>query len=118
MKRNSFITSFIVTGISFYFVGLIAPGIKFDNTLSIIIAALIFAFVNALIRPVFVFLSLPLLFITLGLFIFVINGLMLEIVSLIVPWFHVASLWDAVFASIVLSIINLIIKGVFIGNRV
>jgi len=41
MKRNSFITSFIVTGISFYFVGLIAPGIKFDNTLSIIIAALI-----------------------------------------------------------------------------
>lgn len=117
MKRNSFLVSFIVTGISFYLVGLVVPGIKFDNTLSIVISALIFAFVNALIRPVFVFLSLPLLFITLGFFIFIINGLMLEIVSLIVSGFHVASLWDAVVASIVLSIINLIIKGVFIGNR-
>jgi len=116
MKRNSLIVSFVVTVVSLYLVSLIVPGIYFDNTFSIIVAGLIFGIVNAIIRPFFMFFSLPLIFLTLGLFTFIINGLMLLIVSKIVPGFHVLSFWDAVFASIVLSLLNLIIKGVFLGK--
>ncbi len=113
-KRNEgIIASFIVTFVSLYLVSLIFPKIYFDNTLSIIVAGIIFGIVNATIKPVFVFFSLPLVFLTFGLFMFIINGLMFIIVSKLVPGFHVESFWDAVFASILLSFLNNLIRSVF-----
>ncbi|MFU2157567.1 phage holin family protein [Caldisericum sp. AR60] len=115
--KNKFLVSFIVNAVALYLVSLIIPGIWFDNTLSILTASLIFGIVNSIIRPFFMFLSLPLIFLTLGLFTFIINGLMLKIVSLIVPGFHVYSFWDAVFASLLLSVISVILKGVLFGKN-
>ncbi|MCI4464045.1 MAG: phage holin family protein [Caldisericum sp.] len=115
--RNKILISFIINAISLYLVSILVPGITFDNTLSILVASLIFGIVNSLIRPFFMFLSLPLIFLTLGLFTFIINGFMLKIVSLIVPGFHVNSFWDAVFASLVLSLISVVLKGVFFGKQ-
>lgn len=114
--KSKFLINFVVTAISFYLLSLLFKGIWFENTLSILIASLIFGLVNSLIRPIFVFFSIPFIFLTFGLFTFIINGLMLKIVSLIVPGFHVASFWDAVFASLILSLITLLLKGVFIGK--
>lgn len=114
--KNRILISFTVNAISLYLVSMIVPGIRFDNTISILIASLIFGIVNSVIRPFFMFLSLPLIFLTLGLFTFIVNGLMLKIVSIIVPGFHVQSFADAVFASLVLSLISLMLKGVFFGK--
>ena len=115
--KKGFWVNFIVTSISFYLLSLFFKGISFDNTLSILLTSLIFGLVNALIRPIFVILSLPFIFLTLGFFMFIINGFMLLIVSFVVPGFHVSSFWDAVFASLILSFISVLIKGVFVGKN-
>lgn len=71
-----------------------------------LLVALVLSLVNLLIRPIIVILSLPLTILTLGLFLFVINGLMVLLVSWLVPGFHFASFWSALIFSILLSLIN------------
>lgn len=73
---------------------------------SALIAALILGFVNTLVRPVLVLLTLPVTLLTLGLFIFVINGLMFWIVAQLVGGFHVAGFWSAVGGALLYSIVS------------
>ena len=77
---------------------------------------MLLAVVNAIVRPVLILLTLPITLLTLGLFLLVINGLMIELVSaLLQPGFHVASLGPAILASIIVSITGWLVNG-FIGN--
>jgi len=71
-----------------------------------LIVALILGLINAVIRPVLVLLTLPLTILTLGLFIFVINGLLFWFVASFVAGFDVAGFWPAVFGAIVYSLIS------------
>ena len=71
-----------------------------------LIAALLLALVNTLIRPILVFLTLPVTVITLGLFIFIINGLMFWAVANLVRGFAVAGFWSAVGGALLYSIIS------------
>ena len=82
------------------------PGIRCESVLSLLTAGLLLGAVNALIRPVLLLLSLPLIVVTFGLFIPVVNALMLGLVAFIVPGFHVNSFGSAFFGSIVISIIS------------
>ena len=68
--------------------------------------ALVLGLINTLIRPILVILTLPVTILTLGLFIFVINGLLFWAVGSFVPGFHVAGFWSGVFGAIVYSIIS------------
>ena len=81
-------------------------GISIDGTLTLVLAALLLGVVNAVVRPIFVLLTLPLTLLTLGLFLLVINALMLELVAFLVPGFHVADFFSALFGSIVVSIVS------------
>ena len=74
--------------------------------MSALIAAIVLGLINATVKPVLQIVSLPITFLTLGIFYLVVNGLMLLIVSALVPGFHVASFGTAFFASIVLSLLN------------
>lgn len=58
---------------------------------------------NAFVRPLIVILTLPITLVTLGLFLFVINALMLELVAALLPNVHVAGFWDALLGSIIIS---------------
>ena len=73
---------------------------------SALIAAAILGLVNTLIRPVLLVLTLPVTFLTLGLFIFVINGLLFWLVAQLVSGFHVAGFWSAVGGALLYSIIS------------
>jgi putative membrane protein len=80
--------------------------IRVESFVVALIAALILGLVNTLIRPVLVLLTLPVTVVTLGLFIFVINGLLFALVAKFVSGFHVAGFWSAVGGALVYSILS------------
>ena len=84
----------------------VVPSIHVANLQSALVAALVLGFINALIRPVLVLLTLPVTLLTLGLFIFVVNGLLFWFVGSFVRGFTVDGFWTAVFGAIVYSIIS------------
>ena len=84
----------------------IFTSIQVDDFVTALLAALVLGLVNALIRPVLVLLTLPVTLLTLGLFIFVINGLLFWFVGSFVPGIHVAGFWAGVFGAIVYSLIS------------
>ena len=92
----------------------IVPGISFrGNWLTLVIAGVIFAFINAVIRPIAIFLSIPFLILTLGLFYFVLNGLLLYIASPLMPGYHVSGLMPAILGGLVLMVANWILGAIF-----
>ncbi len=85
-------------------------GIELKGVMAALIAALVLGVVNAVIRPLLVLLSLPIQVLTLGLFTFVINALMLWLVSAVVVGFHVAGFAAALVGSLVLAIVSSILS--------
>jgi putative membrane protein len=67
--------------------------------------------VNAVVRPVLILLTLPATILTLGLFIFILNGLLFWMVGSFVDGFHVAGFWSGVFGAIVFSLISWILSA-------
>jgi putative membrane protein len=84
--------------------------IRVDGFTAALVAAFLLGIVNAIIRPILILLTLPLTIVTLGLFLLVINGLMLWLVSALVRGFYVSGLWGAVFGSILISIVSWILS--------
>ena len=82
------------------------PGVKVDTFGAALIAALALGLINALIRPLLILLTLPVTLLTLGLFIFVINGLLFWWVGSFVDGFHVSGFWSGFFGAIIYSIIS------------
>ena len=82
------------------------PGVKVDTFGAALIAALVLGLINALIRPLLILLTLPVTLLTLGLFIFVINGLLFWWVGSFVDGFHVSGFWSGFFGAIIYSIIS------------
>jgi putative membrane protein len=77
-----------------------------EGFLAALVAAFLLGIVNTIIKPILVLLTLPLTILTLGLFLLVINGLMLWLVSALVRGFHVSGFWGAVFGSILISLVS------------
>jgi len=82
------------------------PGINVDGFTSALIAAFFLGLVNTLIRPIFLVLTLPVTVVTLGLFIFVINGLLFWFTGSILKGFVVDSFWNGVFGAVLYSIFS------------
>jgi putative membrane protein len=85
--------------------------ITVDSFITALVVALVLALINTLIRPLLVLLTLPVTIVTLGLFIFVINGLLFWAVGTFVPGFHVAGFWAGVLGAIVYSVISWILSA-------
>ncbi len=82
------------------------PGIHIDGYLSALIAAFALGFVNTLIRPVLLVLTLPITLVTLGLFIFAINGFLFWFVGSVLKGFVVDSFWHGVLGAVLYSIFS------------
>ena len=91
--------------------------ITIDSFPVALIVALVLGLVNTLIRPVLVLLTLPVTILTLGLFIFVINGLLFWWVGSFVDGFHVGGFWSGVFGAIVYSLISWLLSSLLPGRR-
>jgi len=87
----------------------LVPGISYESGSSLLIAALVLGILNSFVKPVLSLLSLPLIILSLGLFLPVINALMLELVAWLVPGFHVGGFWSAVGGSLVISVVGLVV---------
>jgi putative membrane protein len=97
---NWFVYSLAI-GIAAY----ILPGVRLDGIFAALVAAMILGFVNGFLRPILFFFTLPLTILTLGLFTFVLNALMVLLAASIVPGFHVNGFWWALLFSFILSIV-------------
>jgi len=87
------------------------PGVKVDTFGAALIAALALGLINTLIRPLLILLTLPVTLLTLGLFIFVINGLLFWWVGSFVDGFHVSGFWSGFFGAIIYSIISWLLSA-------
>ena len=87
-------------------VSYLMPSVQVTSFGAALIAALVLSVVNTIIRPILVLLTLPVTILTLGLFIFVINGLLFLAVAHLLEGFQVAGFWPAVLAAIVYSLIS------------
>ncbi len=113
---EGFLIRAVEVGIGLWLASKIVSGIAFNSTETLIAAALLLGIVNAFVRPVIVLLTLPITLLTLGLFLLVINALMIMLVSYFLPGFVVAGFWPAVFAALVVSLTSWVMSG-WIGPR-
>lgn len=93
------------------------PWVKVDSFTAALIAALALGLINTLIRPLLILLTLPATVLTLGLFIFVINGLLFWAVGSFVEGFHVGGFWSGVFGAIVYSLISWLLSALLPQRR-
>lgn len=89
----------------------IVPGLSAKDTGTLVLAAIVLGIVNATVRPIAVFLSIPITILTFGLFLLVVNAGMLALVALLVPSFTISGFWAALFGSMVVSIVSATING-------
>jgi len=96
---------------SLLIVAYIFPGIEVRGFGTALLAPIVIGLVNATIGFIVKILTLPLTLLTLGLFWFVINALMLQLDAMLVPGFYIASFWSAFFGAIVLSLVSTILNS-------
>lgn len=105
-KQMKFIAQLIVSALAVIITSMILPGVHVDNVLTALIVAAVLAFLNAIVKPVLVILTIPITVITLGLFLLVINALLILLAAKIVDGFHVDGFWIALLFSLVLSLVS------------
>lgn len=88
-------------------------GVQIEGWGSAIIGAIVLGVVNAVVKPIMIVLTLPLTVLSLGLFLLVINALMLGLMAALVPGIRVQGLWPALVGSVVLTLLNVVV-GLFI----
>ena len=96
----------LINALALMAVAYLLPGIAVASFVTALVAALVLGLVNAVIRPILILLTLPATLLTLGLFIFVINGLLFWFVASFVKGFTVGGFWPALFGAIAYSIVS------------
>ena len=100
------LVTWLINAVALLAVPYLLHSVQIDSFGAALIAALVLGLVNTLVRPVLVVLTLPVTLLSLGLFIFIINGLMFWAVAHLVSGFHVAGFWSAVGGALLYSIVS------------
>jgi putative membrane protein len=101
----------LINTVALIAVAYLMPSVTISSAGAALVAALVLGLVNTVIRPLLVILTLPVTVLTLGLFIFVINGLLFWAVGSLVPGFHVAGFWSGVLGAIVFSLVSWLLSA-------
>ena len=110
-----FLLHWAITALSLWVASHLFKGIRFADTSSLIVSALLLGFANAIVKPLLIVLTLPLTLLTFGLFLLVINALMILLVSSLVRGFTVSGFWTAFFASIFIAVLSFVL-GSFVTD--
>lgn len=113
---RGFVFRLVITALGLFAAAQIVPGVRISGLGTLVVAALLLGIVNAVIRPIVLLLTLPLTVLTLGLFIFVVNGISLALVAWLVPGFHLSGLGAAILGSIVVGLTSWF-AATFVGSR-
>jgi putative membrane protein len=103
-----FLVHWAITAFSLWIASKIFKGLKFDDGRSLLVSALLLGFANAIVRPLLFWLTLPLTILTFGIFLLVINALVLLLVAALVRGFRISGFWTAFFASIFIGLLSLV----------
>jgi putative membrane protein len=115
---KSFLQRWFVTTLGVLAAAGMVRGIHAGNMVALLVASFLLGLLNAFIRPVLLVLALPLLIVTLGLFTFVINAVLLYFVSALVRDFYVADFWTALKGSVLISIVSMLTNAMLGGKQV
>jgi len=111
-----FFLRLLITALGLWLADALLDGVSVTGTFTLLLAALLLGFVNAVVRPLLLVLTLPITLLTLGLFLLVINAAMLGIVASVLPGFQIASIWSAIGAWLIVSVTGWL-AAQFIGPR-
>ena len=101
----------LITSIAVFLAVMIVPGLDVDSLPAGLAAILVLTFLNVLVRPILFVLTLPLIVLSLGLFLIVVNALLLELTAYLVKGFTVAGFWPAVGGAVVISLVTTILNA-------
>jgi putative membrane protein len=113
---NGLLVRWLLLTISIIITSYLVDGIHVTGFFSAFFAAAVLGILNALFRPLLLVITLPINILTFGLFTFVVNALLLKMVSGLVPGFYVYGFWSAVFGSLIISLISWLLSS-FINER-
>jgi putative membrane protein len=106
----------LINALALIAVAYLMPGVSVASFTTALVAALVLGLINAVVRPVLFLLTLPVTVLTLGLFIFVLNGLLFWFVGSFIQGFAVAGFWSGVFGAIIFSLISWILSSLLLRS--
>jgi len=113
----NFLIRLLVTALAAMLTAYLLPGVKIDSFLTALLLALVLAVLNVLVKPILIILTLPATILTLGLFLLVINALIILLATKLVSGFRVDGFWWALLFSIVMTVITSIMHGIAGSNE-
>jgi putative membrane protein len=108
---TGFLIRWAVSALGLWVAQAIVPGMRIQGAATLWIAALLLGFVNAVVRPLLVFFTLPITVLTLGLFLLVINAAMLGLVAAMLERFTISGFWSALLGAIVVSLVSWLVTA-------
>jgi putative membrane protein len=110
-----FIIKILIIAVAVYLAAYLLPGVSITDIKTTIIVALVLALLNTFVKPVLVLLTIPITIITLGLFLLIINALMVKWAASLVSGFTVDGWWSALLVSLIVTVVSYIL-GAIIGD--
>jgi putative membrane protein len=108
---KKFLQSWVINTLAVLVAVYLIKGIHYEKPLDLLVASLLLGILNAVLRPLLMFLALPLLIFTLGLFTFIINALLLYFVGYVLrPHFYVDDFWSAFWGALIISFVGLVLN--------
>lgn len=114
--RNA-ITRVLITGVAVFLAVTTVPGLEADSLTAGIAAVLVLTILNLILRPILFVLTLPLIVFSLGLFLVVLNALLLELTAYLVKGFTVSGFWPAAGGALVISIVTTVLNSWTVDRR-
>lgn len=116
-ELQTFLLHWGITSVALWVASHVFRGVRFADLSSLLIAALLLGIANALVKPLLIVLTLPLTFLTFGLFLLVINALVILLVAALVKGFQVSGFWTALFAGTFIAVLSFVLEVfVLAGN--
>lgn len=109
LEDINMLMNLIINALAFYVTAYIVPGVHIENIQALGVVAVVWGVLSIVLRPVLILLTLPVNFLTLGLFTFVINAFMIMIMSSLVRGFRVDGFGQALLAAVVLALVNVVL---------
>jgi len=112
-----FLGKILVTAVAAIMVSYLLPGVSIDSSVTAIILPVVLALLNGFVKPILIVLTIPITILTLGLFLLIINIIIIKWASEIVPGFSVRNWWSALLFSLLLSVGTALIENLIGANK-
>ncbi len=116
-KLFRYLIIFIVNALAVFITGWLLSGVNIDGFVGLLITTVVIGIINTFIKPILALLTLPITFLTLGLFYVVLNALMIMLADAVLTDFTVSNFWWALLFSVVLAIVSGILGFIFVPKK-